>query len=704
AGTPVAVWLQGSGDNGTRQVVASWRAGGGWEPPKSVGTRWRHAIALHAAADGERVQAVWCDASAPAYTIWTAAVDGRAWREPVQVTPPHDPTRGWVHRPEVALAPGGCWTAWDVYDGATYSVWAAFVANSGVAGLPERVSLAPEAAELITPEAWQFVPSVCVDTDGTPWVAWLCSQDVTNEAGIVDQWPVARVARRTPAGWRLVRDAAGSADLGRLAWGLLPYGGHGVWGYLGRRRKPLMVADPVRGAWLLWERKEEHDGRTPVARGVLCARHLAPVESEDGTTVGPILTVATGPRYYVPGAITLEGGRRHLWLVSRASPEGSYRDVALLGCPLDVARPLAAAEQWDGWQPIRIAERRPAPRPAVRQDGQTYRLYWADLHVHTALSADAEGHPDELIAYARDKARLDCLALSDNDRSHLSLTASDWETSRHYARHFDEAGRFVLLPAYEWTYRPEERGPPNHRTVIGVDERRLPLLRHQDLPPEPDRIQQLAAFATEHDLVLHVHHERWALAEPPVEANWEVCSGWGSHLADPQRRGVYHTALAAGHRLGFVGNSDGHRRNPGLGGALTGVWAAALTREAVIEALRRRRCFATDGSRIVLHFWVGDTFMGGETTTTAAPVIRWEVAVTRPPATVALVRDGEPVRTWRVDGETLAVEHVDEACPPGVHTYYLSVEQSGRWREWPSNVAVARGPHAWSSPVWVTRR
>ena len=49
-----------------------------------------------------------------------------------------------------------------------------------------------------------------------------------------------------------------------------------------------------------------------------------------------------------------------------------------------------------------------------------------------------------------------------------------------------------------------------------------------------------------------------------------------------------------------------------MGGALTGVWAEALTREALFEALWARRCFATNGARVMLDVRVNGMPMGSE--------------------------------------------------------------------------------------------
>ena len=66
-------------------------------------------------------------------------------------------------------------------------------------------------------------------------------------------------------------------------------------------------------------------------------------------------------------------------------------------------------------------------------------------------------------------------------------------------------------------------------------------------------------------------------------------------------------ALERGYRLGFVGSGDSHDGHPGLvhlasggSGGLAGILAKARTREAVLEALRARRVYATNGPRIVL--------------------------------------------------------------------------------------------------------
>ena len=682
--SPVAVWIEGNGDRSS--PVCSKRTPLGWDEPVTLGAQDR-VVSVHAATGSDRLWATWCHEAAPGtYSIWVSVLADEAWGEPVRLL---DRDR-WVQRPEVAPARGGCWVCWDAYDGLTFSVWAAFVGDDGKVGEPERVSPPPESHGLVTPDAWQFVPSMCVDADGTPWVAWLCSQDVEREDGVVDQWPTVRAARRDGDGWTLVRDDAGEADLGGLAWGLLSLQEAGVWGYLGRRRRPMVTDDPSGGAWLLWERKALSSGPTHITKGALCGRRLAK------GVAGPLLEVGRGPRFYAPCGI--EG--QQLWVTGRVDPGTSIEDVGLTAFDLNAAVELVEEGEWKDWHTVVVRESRPDPRYSVRSDeegGKGYNLYWADLHVHTGFSADAEGHMDELIAYARDKAGLDCVVFQDNDKYQLSLTDSEYETYLGYLRHFSEEGRFLLYPGFEWTYNPSV---PNHRTIVGCDVG-FPLLRHSEAGDDP--MGALMDHAERHGALSHPHHEGWDLTDSPAETNVEVCSGWRVHMLDPEYLRKVHALLAFGRRIGFFGASDNHRRNPGMGGGLTGVYAETLTRSAVFDALRKHRCFATNGCRVSMALWINGGFIGEEVTRSGPPEIRWEVQLTAPPAAVRLIRDGICIRSWNVGDRHASGTFEDTDCRPGQHFYYLTAEESRPWRHSPTNLAVARGPHAWTSPVWLDR-
>lgn len=63
---------------------------------------------------------------------------------------------------------------------------------------------------------------------------------------------------------------------------------------------------------------------------------------------------------------------------------------------------------------------------------------------------------------------------------------------------------------------------------------------------------------------------------------------------------LFREELDKGRRMGFIGTSDSHRRNPRLCGGLTGIYAEELTPKAIMGALKEHRVFATNGSKIVV--------------------------------------------------------------------------------------------------------
>jgi hypothetical protein len=94
----------------------------------------------------------------------------------------------------------------------------------------------------------------------------------------------------------------------------------------------------------------------------------------------------------------------------------------------------------------------------------------------------------------------------------------------------------------------------------------------------------------------------------------EVASCWGVF------EWLLWEALEAGHIVGVVCNSDGHKGRPGaegpgagefgIAGGLTCVLVPELTREAVFDALRERRCYGTTGPRIDLSLQIDRQPMG----------------------------------------------------------------------------------------------
>jgi hypothetical protein len=170
-------------------------------------------------------------------------------------------------------------------------------------------------------------------------------------------------------------------------------------------------------------------------------------------------------------------------------------------------------------------------------------------------------------------------------------------------------------------------------------------------------------------------------------------------------------ALQRGLRVGFHGSSDGHvqtpgqPRRPGMGGrnadfkrrdtgyasgALTAVLAPELTRQALWDAFRARRTYATTGARILLDFRLNEQLMGAALKADGPPRLRVSVVGAAPLERVEVIRDDRLVLIRRGGGEQESFDFVDADCSRGAHHYYVRVSQID-------------GEFAWSSPIWFER-
>lgn len=337
------------------------------------------------------------------------------------------------------------------------------------------------------------------------------------------------------------------------------------------------------------------------------------------------------------------------------------------------------------------------------------RLYWGDIHGHSNLS-DGLRSPDDYYGYARDVVRLDFAVLTDHEPG-WGARADDrqqWDTARRKAVEYYEPGRFVTFSAYEWT-----SGRYGHKCVYYLTDDQ-PLFTAWD--PASDTPARLYAALRGRAAMVITHHPAGgpvgadlAAIDPAWEPLVEIyschgCSetpGVGRPLWRRPDGGFYvQQALDRGYRFGVIAGSDTHTSDPGnplpahplfphphrVG--LMAVYATALTREALWEALWARRVYGTTGERILLDFRVNGHGMGEEVVLSAPPVLRAQVAGTAPLVRVELIRNGEVVLAQQANGPDLTFTWQDDDVYSGY--YYLRVTQ-------------ADGEMAWSSPIWVAR-
>lgn len=234
---------------------------------------------------------------------------------------------------------------------------------------------------------------------------------------------------------------------------------------------------------------------------------------------------------------------------------------------------------------------------------------WADFHGQTEETVGTNSAED-YFEFARDRAFLDIVGHQGND---FQITGEFWKRLQELTARFDEPGRFVAIPGYEWS----------GNTALGGD--RNVFYRHEGRPIfrsshalvddlsdlESDRHTAAELLAALHDedaiVVPHVggRYSDIRLAhDPKLERSIEIHSAWGTF------EWLLHDAFELGYRVGIVANSDGHKGRPGASypgaslfgayGGLTCLRLGALSRDEVFAALRQRRHYATTGARMHL--------------------------------------------------------------------------------------------------------
>ena len=350
----------------------------------------------------------------------------------------------------------------------------------------------------------------------------------------------------------------------------------------------------------------------------------------------------------------------------------------------------------------------------VVQTDPDYRIYWGDLSGVSDLGAGNHA-PAVYFWYARGVGLLDFAALTDSDYDasiEKALDEEAWmEIEGSVLDDLHRPGDFIPLHGFRWA-----SGEYGDRLVL--------------LPGPPERLWSNAAgFDTPEKLaaalpdgaILAVPHPPGTTTRPAVdpasvapsrEGLVEVVSSLGmfesAGLPRPPDTGdapgpYAKDLLASGARVGFIGTGDIRSTQPGnpmgirTGDSiwpvgLTAVLAKELTREAVLDALRERRCYATSGRRYLLEFTVDGHQMGSDLRVPSGHVAaiygslgsmtRWmRIEVVGPDGPIAaLMPEGEDIDVVEITAETLPVTEPTWCYLRGMDEY---------------------GGMAWSSPVYL---
>ncbi|MEO1104136.1 MAG: TRAP transporter large permease subunit, partial [Pseudomonadota bacterium] len=212
----------------------------------------------------------------------------------------------------------------------------------------------------------------------------------------------------------------------------------------------------------------------------------------------------------------------------------------------------------------------------------------------------------------------------------FQISDSFWAEINALTAAFDEPGRFVTVPGYEWSGNTSVGGDHNvwYRNEGRPIYRSSRALVADTSHPETDAHDATALFErlAGEDAIVTAHiGGRYAdigfAHDAKLEPSVEVHSAWGSF------EWLLEDAFSRGYRVGIVAASDGHKGRPGASypgdaefgsyGGLTCHLMERLDRNALFEAFRRRHHYATTGARIGLDMAV--TFDGQAAVSTRNP-------------------------------------------------------------------------------------
>lgn len=268
--------------------------------------------------------------------------------------------------------------------------------------------------------------------------------------------------------------------------------------------------------------------------------------------------------------------------------------------------PVSVAQAGDAWFTVTDAEGNAlcTSNPLRVDDAPQLSRFWGDLHGQSGETVGTNP-AHEYFHFARDLALIDIAGHQGND---FQIDDPFWEQLNAITAEYNEPGRFLAIPGYEWSgntglggdrnvfYRQE--GRPIHRSShILIDEAKAETV------PCPTAHDLFRALDGEDAVVIAHVGGRYAdiryAHDTRLETSVEIHSSWGTF------EWLLHDALDEGYRVGVICHSDDHKgrlgaTSPGASsfgaiGGLTCYLMPELTRDSLFDCLRRRHHYGTTG-------------------------------------------------------------------------------------------------------------
>lgn len=737
------VWTQASPDGTSIWMVSG--SADGFDPPTRVSPqRGKHqepALAVDALG---KLWMAWQAMTGESFDILLSRYDGTAWSDPITVA--DQPGNEW--NPAVACdSAGGVWVAFSRFADADYDIFLNRLTDNQ---LGDEIRLSDH-------DAYDMHASLAVDGQDRVWIAWdrmritghsmsgdsridglsprtdqhistLGHTDGTIEVRCVDGGKVLAPAQalppppgpKTPQGHnkqmgsyhlsysaypQVAVDAGGSIWLTYRAY-MRPHwsSGYGEWWDVFAQR----YAGNEWNAPVILKFSDGYIDAPALAAGVggvWAAYHkeyTRPSLRDRERTIQQTLADGKKPHYGIPGRL---GDLYAAQLEARPAKAVELIEAKPLSeAPSPLAEVMIPAE---------------ARRYTVKDNGQTYHLYWGDLHKHTTVLCvfNPEPESDTWFQYSRDIYQHDFSAVTDHQHNDGCMSDYQWWTMQKVADLYNAPGQYVTFYGSEVKQDAPYSKTGGHRNYIYY-ERPVPNHAPRHNPPSfrgiPGKTIEIphVPFTFDNDIrpfdettvrLVEVFQAMRAASEvkggPREFENHKKKKGFGDHV---------HDGLAKGYRFGLIASSD-----HGFGGAYAAVYATSKSRKDIFDALHARRCYGTTAYGIVLDVRAGEHWMGEAFEAADPAKLKIHVRGYDSIVMVDLFRDQKIVRTWgdtkhaqtiqkinpgvakvwkdlgKGDLKNVELEWAEPDPAAGAHNYYV-------------RVILEDGEMAWSSPIYVT--
>lgn len=707
-----------------RPLAKGFESLGNWQVAGGPGT---YVMGVKAVAAGDRVAVVYAAEHDKRWDIFAVFCDDKGPEKPIQVT--RAPA---IHlNPSAAWCKDRLWLAWEANATGPRQIWATTL-KAGAVGPCEMVSRADINA---------YNPSLAVLESGVACVAWHSFVD--------DNYDIFLRRRSTNTGWdkevRMTRAPtidrhATLAARGDELW--LAYENAQVLRYhVGATNFRRLIVGRVDGDKLLVPkdyRKSPLYGRCEApnlafdAGGRLWIAYLRPRLPRAGWAAW--FTGYNGSQWREPALTGMDKGmdRRPCLVVDGDKAIvaqqvddlangwsdvdrtlDSKSDIRLALLPIDTTAKAAMPELEPLVEPdesfeaaqLHVARGEHLARPNVEYQGQKLHLYFGDLHHHSDVSVCnrcGDQSVEEGYQHMRD---INCLDFACSTDHCYNINPYLWGYLGKQARVNEQPDRFLTFLAEEWTSSFEEYdakhpyGFYGHRNLILGDTYfpRWWNSRNRQTPAQVwEELRRMKA-----DFV-HIPHQVADTGNVPTD--WDYADETAQPVAEIfQTRGSYEyhgtvrqadratppgyfmqDAWARGIVIGVIAAPD---HGGGYGKAC--VFSPDLSRPAILDALRKRRCYGTTAAKIFLDVRVNGHFMGESLTEAPGSSVTVKIHAACPGDIdrVEVCRNNRFVFTKQPEGRTCDLTFVDREPLAGRSYYYVRVVQKDE-------------EIAWSSPVW----